>query len=268
MQCFNGSEQNVNTLSLKEYTILSKVSDGARCKMWVCDKNGSEFLYKKNKVFPNSGTYTYESYSEYFSKKLCDQLEIPCVDIILGTDAILSKKMWDCELKSFLDYSEELEHSFHLSNLTTYDISTLLSSRNRFRDEIIQMLFFDALIGNSDRHPGNYLFNEDKGFYPLFDNGSSLCCYIEDTKVDKFLNNRDSFRSLMFTKSKPVLRTDQKITHFELVEILKKIYTNQYKDFCMKISNLDLDVLGTVGLPDKRVDLLRRFIGERAKWFQ
>lgn len=187
---------------LVDYNVLSDVSDGARKKIWL-EKGNHIFLYKENKIH-DSGESTKENFSEYFAMRIGHMLEIPVTNIVLLENAILSERMWDCELKSFLDYSEELSHSFHLSNLTTYDIRTLLFNRNKYRDEIIQVLLFDSLIGNSDRHPGNFLYNEDLGFYPLFDNGSSLCCYVEEDKVIAFLKDLNRFRALCETKSKPV----------------------------------------------------------------
>ena len=124
---------------------------------------GDIYMYKFAKV--NSyNERTFEHYSEYISMLIGHQINVPIVDIILDHNAICSKYMWgETKLYSFVDYSEEFYNSFHMSNLSTFNIKSLLDTeRNHYLNEVIQMLLFDCLIGNADRHPGNFLYNPDQ----------------------------------------------------------------------------------------------------------
>ena len=253
--------------NLEGYTILEDVSDGARIKYWVTDGK-DKYLYKENKKH-SDGSYTYENYSEYLTYLICTQIGVPCVDIILKDNAVLSKVMVEGELSSFIELSEEFSHSFHMSNLTTFNISTLLNEEtNPYKSEVIEMLLLDALIGNSDRHPGNFMYSE-KGFYPLFDNGSALLAYIEDKDIVSILRDFNRFNAICTTKSKPVVRDNQKLTHLELVEIIRNSYPEEFEKFQLKLSRLDLVALfESFIIVFNREFLLKKFLEFRLEWFK
>lgn len=113
-----------------------------------------------------------------------------------------------------------------------------------FRQEFFEMLLFDALIGNSDRHHSNWaiLVSEDckYKFCPLYDNGSSLCCYINESNIDDYLYKDElRFSSLVTTKSKSRIRIDQFIkkepSHKEVLTYLK--LQREYNQYCIPMVN-------------------------------
>lgn len=254
---------------ISSLTFINNVSDGARTKIWYKDDDGSKYLYKTNKI--NSyGEYTYENLSEYLAMRIGKQLKIPMVDIVFKDHYVLSKVMTDVELKTFLELSDEFSHSFHLSNLQTFNISTLLNEdTNPYCKEVIQMLLFDALIGNSDRHPGNFMYSVSGGFYPLFDNGSSLGCYIRDCEIANIMRDSNRFKAICTTKSKPVLRDVQKLTHEQLVGILRERHFSDFEDFKKRLSGLELDSLFRgIEVNPERVSFIKEFIKYRIRWFE
>ena len=261
-------EKPVEDRLLKDMKILSNVSDGARTKLWVESEDKVKYLYKKSKI-NTFGEYTFEHVSEYIAMLISRALDIPCCNVLCGNNAILSQVMWSENLKSFIELSEEMSHSFHMSNLETYNISTLLREQtNPYYKETVLMLLFDAFIGNSDRHPGNFMYNDNKGFYPLFDNGSSLCSYIRDYEVKNILRDGRRFEAINITKSKPVLRDEQKITHKQLVSILYKQYPTICKEFGSKVRQLDMSkILLEVSTTDLHKEIVYKFVEYRRKWF-
>ena len=111
-------------------------------------------------------------------------------------------------------------------------------------NEFLKIPIFDALIGNSDRHHSNWgiIKNKKSGalsLSPLYDNGSSLCCLIKDKDVESFLKDKMRFNSLIFSKSKSMIRWsgNKRIRHFELVEEIKKQYFSETIGFVKKIKN-------------------------------
>ncbi len=110
---------------------------------------------------------------------------------------------------------------------------------------ILKMMIFDILIGNSDRHHSNWgiVIHIDtyKGFEshfcPLYDNGSSLCSYVNEKDVEYILKDSMRFRALIDTKSQSAIGWIDKrpIRHFELLEHLKE---EKYDDTIEYIKNI------------------------------
>lgn len=120
------------------------------------------------------------------------------------------------------------------------------------------MLLLDILIGNSDRHPGNFsLVNHE--FYSLYDNGSSLCAYVPKKDIESVMRDKMRWKALMYSKSKPVPRDDQRITHYELLQQLRRLKPELVNDFITRLYQLNIS--------DNRCKLLYRFLSERKEWF-
>lgn len=104
---------------------------------------------------------------------------------------------------------------------------------------ISKIVLFDALIGNSDRHHSNWGITETKAFLslekglfpvnamtisPLYDNGSSLCSYINENDIETILKDKMKYEAIINTKSKSAIGWNniRPIRHFELVKNLKR----------------------------------------------
>lgn len=255
-------------LMLDGLSLECDISDGARTKIWYTD-SVNRLLYKRSKLHTDT-SYTYEHVSEYLAMLIGRDLDVPVVDISMSDCAILSRVMSFAALHSFVEYSDEFSHSFHLSNLQTFNISTLLNPNNNvYWRETIRMLLFDILIGNSDRHPGNFVYSDEYGFYPLFDNGSSLLCYVKDKDVPSILRDGNRFKAINTTKSKPVLRDNGKLTHLELLTILKKQHPILVGNFAEKVISLNSDtIVSKVPMSDAHKELIIQFLEYRKKWFE
>lgn len=117
------------------------------------------------------------------------------------------------------------------------------------RNQILVMILFDILIGNSDRHHSNWAeisimkyIKEEKAFLfywyisPLYDNGSSLCAYVNEDDIELIVKDKIRFEALINTKSKSAIGWKEKrpIRHFELLEKIKENYyeiTIEYIEF-------------------------------------
>ena len=117
---------------------------------------------------------------------------------------------------------------------------------------ISKILLFDALIGNSDRHHSNWGITETKGslsaekglfpvnvmtLSPLYDNGSSLCSYINESDVEKILKDKMRYESIINTKSKSAIGWNniRPIRHFELIKNLRNEYYDETVSFVINI---------------------------------
>ncbi len=117
---------------------------------------------------------------------------------------------------------------------------------------ISKILLFDALIGNSDRHHSNWGITETKAFLsvekgvfpvnamtlsPLYDNGSSLCSYINESDIEKILKDKMRYESIINTKSKSAIgwNSIRPIRHFELIKNLRNEYYESTVNFVINI---------------------------------
>lgn len=98
----------------------------------------------------------------------------------------------------------------------------------------LEMMLFDYLIGNTDRHQSNWglllKVSTDKKrirlrHCPLYDNGSSLCCYVNESQLAAYAG-RDTkrFDALVDSKSKSMIRIDgstkKRPSHSDVVRFL------------------------------------------------
>ena len=117
---------------------------------------------------------------------------------------------------------------------------------------ISKILLFDALIGNSDRHHSNWGITETKGslsaekglfpvnvmtLSPLYDNGSSLCSYINESDIETILKDKIRYESIINTKSKSAIGWNnlRPIRHFELIKNLRNEYYDETVNFVINI---------------------------------
>ena len=129
---------------------------------------------------------------------------------------------------------------------------------------ISKILLFDALIGNSDRHHSNWGITETKAFLsvekgvfpvnamtlsPLYDNGSSLCSYINESDIEKILKDKMRYESIINTKSKSAIGWNniRPIRHFELIKNLRDEYyeetVNLVKNIKKNITEQSVDTI-------------------------
>ena len=127
-------------------------------------------------------------------------------------------------------------------NNIEYSVQMIIRSISGLIDisEIFKLIIFDALIGNSDRHHSNWglqpkfeenipnILNHYLGLCPLYDNGSSLCSYVNEDEIDLILKDNMRFEALINTKSKSAIGWNdiRPIKHFKLIKELKDNYYN------------------------------------------
>lgn len=144
-----------------------------------------------------------------------------------------------------VDYIQAKYPYYNMENLTEeytnkkYSLQMIENSiKGKLKnEEIFNMMIFDCLIGNSDRHHSNwgvipYIKKQENKYHilsklsPLYDNGSSLCSYVNETDIELILKDKMKFEALVNTKSKSAIGWEdvRPIRHFELLKKLKENY--------------------------------------------
>ena len=170
----------------------------------------------------------------------------------------------------------------HLKDKFSGKVYSIEMVREVLKDEMfypfLRVLIFDALIGNSDRHHSNWglIFNRDRTkvkFTPLYDNGSSLCAYVEEKEINLILKDSMRFEALINTKSKSAIGFNniRPVRQFDLVEYIKENYYSKTINLVNKINenitenNIDKMLANfdeeTISIERKK--LLKIFLNER-----
>lgn len=261
----------VDFSSWKTYEGFAEGS-GRSEKQWLQSTDGRIGLFKWPKTDPITKRSTYEHISEHLAHQIANIINISTAEVDIGEyDNRIGSMSYLLNGKN-----EELREGawFILGRHPGYDPNRLLdtetgkyysldnfleiSSDETLRRFWIDMMVFDYLIGNPDRHQNNWAFivpieDRNKSIIrvrpcPLYDNGSSLCCYINDLQIEQYLGN-DILRmnSLIDTKSRSAIRIDPSSKrpplHSEMVRHLRK--TNPYTSVIIDriIAQLDFDTI-------------------------
>lgn len=240
-----------------------KFGSGASEKIWLMEPlTNKTGLFKYPKIKDEEcNIVTGEYWAEKLACELAKLLKINCSEVEIGyykgrigsmsynfTEGIkvliegvsfIEKKYPNYNKDKFIDETSQKKYSLQMIEecLPQYLQSTLL------------MILFDALIGNSDRHHSNwgivFALDDKKGMYdyfsPLYDNGSSLCAYVNDEDINKLFKDKMMYNALLDTKSKSTIGWDNQrpIRHFELVENIKN---NYYKETIRYVENIKNEI--------------------------
>lgn len=184
-------------------------------------------------------------YCEYIASNLIKSLGIPCHEVSLATykgiivDLIKDfTSGQDIELHTFKDTKQSSEDTDIKNKEYTYeDVLYLLDkhlkmSKDNKKDAKIQfwnMFICDAIIGNRDRHWGNWGYlktNTGYKFAPLYDNGAGL--YPGVYKVIAQYINKDTRKKFVYDRIYTVPASLFKIKKPD--RAYRSNYANMFKD--------------------------------------
>lgn len=275
----------------KEYDGASEGS-GRSEKIWLQNPDTGQIgLFKFKKDID-----TTDNISECIAYDLACILGIPCAKFEVGMyegregsmsynilkkpDQILVEGIHFIMLM-YPKYNPELFIDTMTSN--RYSIEMIKKAIERFVpiDDLLKMLMFDYLIGNSDRHQNNWAILIENGkmqWSPLYDNSSSLCAYISEKNIPNYMGkDKNRWNSLIDTKSKSLIRCreidEKRPTHLEVLKYLKENYFDDTYVFAKNIVSLlteeniyrILDLYSEDGLSEKKKMLILKFLLDKIK---
>ena len=231
----------------KEYEGASEGS-GRSEKLWLINPDTNQtglFKYKKD-------AETTDHVSECIASDIAGLIGIPCAKFEIGMynerAGSISYNIVEHEGAALIEgiYGISLVYNNYdsekLMDIKTgekYSLEMIEKVLNKFElfENFLSIVVFDYLIGNTDRHQSNWAFlMKDKNITlsPLYDNSSSLCAYVSESRIDQYLGKDQLlWKSLVDTKSKSLIRitvNDKKLpTHTEILRFIKKNYFDQTK---------------------------------------
>ena len=199
--------------------------------------DGHRYIVKFQKNSEVGLTYNYVS--EYLGSHIFQSIGVPVQETFLGTydgkNVVVMKNFLEPEdaLVAFNGIGESsLERDKELYQYTYEDITAMLTENMKSTNvaETIErfwdMFIVDALIGNFDRHGGNWGFIKRNNQYriaPVYDNGSSLYPKLNtDEKISEVLASQEEIdkRIYQFPTSHIKVK-NRKSSYFEVISSLQ-----------------------------------------------
>lgn len=265
-------------------------------KVWLEDGAGKIGLFKFPKIDPATAKETTEHVSEHLAHRLGEILWVPTAEVDIG---IYGGRVGSMSYRINQPYEYLIEGiNFVSGRYPGYDADKMVDTETgtyycmehifnstrglSLRSAWIEMMVFDFLIGNTDRHQSNwavlcvYADSERRKLRvypcPFYDNGSSLCCYINGENI-KNMFSRDTrrFDALTETKSQSRIRIDGSVKrtppHAEVVKYLLDAYDETYgicNRFLYRLDTAKIDSLLDKYPPEildpMKNQLIRRFL--------
>ena len=219
--------------------------------------------HKKNN---NLNSYTNGTISEYVSCKIIETMNIDVQKTFLSKVRIGNKEkiVVVCEdfenenwslfefamIKNTCVNSESGGYNTELSDILNSIHEQWFVSSEELEDYFWTLFFVDTLLGNFDRHNGNWglLINNEKGLSkpsPIYDCGSCLYPQLDDSTMKDFLSNQEEIDKRIFVFPQSILKINgSKINYYNYL-----ISTDNQR--CMEIfeelyDRIDLNLINQV----------------------
>lgn len=220
---------------MRDYSMYEKTPvmlSGAEKKFEIII-DGHRYIVKFQKNSEVGLTYNYVS--EYLSSHIFQVIGIPVQETFLGTydgaNVVVMKNFLEPgdALIAFNGVGESsLERDKEIYQYTYEDITAMLQENMRSTnveetiDRFWDMFIVDALIGNFDRHGGNWGFIKRNNQYriaPVYDNGSSLYPKLNtDEKIAAILASEDEINERIYKfPTSHIKIKNHKSSYFEVI---------------------------------------------------
>lgn len=236
-----GSFQKSSLRSSPEFT-----TNGMLAKCWR-RVEGKIVLYKSGtEGFANSGN---EPYCEYYAYQVAEAMGINAVQYSLSKWK--GRLCSTCELFTSKDYSFMPIGNIVREGGIKAVIEYYKSLGDKYYDAFVDMIVFDAIILNTDRHFGNFGFmvdNRTNKIYapaPLFDHGLSLLTYAMDDDLQDW---------------ETYAKTRVPATYSDFVELAKQLIGHSQKEKLRKLINFQFKKHPRYNWADDRLVIIEHVI--------
>lgn len=231
-----------------------KYYSGADRKISITYNNKNYLLKFPNYAKDNKeASYTNNVFSEYIGCHIFNIIGIKAQETILGkyyyedgtekdVVACLDFNTNDLKLTEFSNFQNSYIEISNSTGKVNNDLNEIIETLNNHpdlynREEIKEkfwdMFIIDALLGNFDRHSGNWGFlidekNKKIEFSPIYDCGSCLYPQLLDSQMKDILNSEEEIDKRIYIFPNSALKiNNNKINYFSFISSLENDSCNK-----------------------------------------
>ena len=218
---YAGSEKK-KTMILNGKKYLVKFPDPNRStKLAISYINNVYSEYIGTKIFKLCGFETQEASLGKYSKDGKERIVCGCEDFTRNDTKLIEFEKFENASIDPNPYKRELKDIFHILESGTYNVNL-----KEVKEKFWNMFIIDCLIGNIDRHNGNWGFLKDEKtgnltFSPVYDCGSCLFSTYTDEDMKECLQNETKMRDCLKNTSSAIKDNGARIKYFEFITSLK-----------------------------------------------
>ena len=226
-------------------------TDGMLAKCWR-RINGNIILYKAGSTgASNTGN---EPFSEFYTFQIAEAMGLNAIEYNLNKwkgQLFSTCKLFTSKRLSYIPTGRIVTEGGWAAVIAYYK-----ALGEKYYESLADMLIFDTVICNEDRHFGNFGLlidnktNKITDTAPIFDNGLSLFNYA----MDDDLEDIDSYSQTR------LMATSQDFLNFA-----KEIITEKQKKKLLKLINFKFKKHSTYNLPPQRLKIIEEFIQKRVQ---
>ena len=216
---FNGASGNKLSIIYNDEQYMLKFSPIARKNKNMSYSNSTISEYIGSNIYKIIGIPVQETLLGKYKINGKTKIVVACKDFtkpgtIIQDFASLKNTMIDSELNG---YGTELESI--IETINSQNVVDHVQLINRFWD----MFIVDALIGNMDRHNGNwgFLYNtltDEVKIAPVYDCGSSLYPQADDIVMEKVLSDENELKIRVYEfPSSAIFNNGKRINYFDFI---------------------------------------------------
>lgn len=223
--------------------VLGKAYNGANGKKIAIEYNGEEYMLKfppsANKK-PTELSYTNSCISEHICSSIFNLIGIKAQETLLGTFTVNGKVKTVCACKDFTADGSVFYDFCSIKNTiidsenngTGTELSDVLESIEKqnfvnpqnLLEHFWNVFVVDALLGNFDRHNGNWGFLVNRStneceIAPVFDCGSCLLPQADENTMQKVLDNEGELNARVYNFPTSAIKlNDRKINYYDFIK--------------------------------------------------
>lgn len=232
--------------------LLGKAYNGANGKKIAIEFEGKQYMLK----FPPSAaqkpielSYTNSCISEHIGSSIFNMLGVDAQNTLLGTFDVNGKTKVVCACEDFTADGSILYDFCSIKNTiidsehngTGTELSDIMESiemqsfvnPKELMAHFWNVFVIDALLGNFDRHNGNWGFLVDRvtdkcRIAPIFDCGSCLLPQADERIMKSVLANKDELNARIYVFPRSAIKQNgEKINHYGFISSMSSDYCNE-----------------------------------------